>query len=1384
MPPALRPLYLPGDTLKRSDDLAFQNRTDRDLWDFAFRANSEAQIDKLGQGLAEPAPLPMPEISQPDPLPIVVSPRPEAQIPNPQPRGAPAAMPSASEGDPSRTSQTAPPSGIPDAQPPTEGGAGVATPAAMPQVSARAPNLGSGTRGQKQARIYEVARASGLDDEGARVLVAVTETEGGLEGAIGDQGRSRGPFQFYEGGQMPGFRAWLGQQGVQGDPNTLVHDVDLATRYAASGYLGRAIAAGRAAGLRGADLATYVQEHGQVSVDPWKTGQNYQRLFGGSGAPAPNASGPPLAGPPPSPPAVSAPTSPQAAGGSDLVTIQHVDDLSKRQTVPRSQVPDWLRDVYPGSGPLWRVVDSPQAQMSALDETRASTGGGQGVMMRAQSGTGVPMPGSVDEQATGGVPGLGEGDRSDVPPSIPYPLRYPVDYRERGEQPYDATDDEGLDRTNDPLMEEPGQPGRMEGLPERGQVQLYRQPLSAQPELPTDDRYDPDAGPRETGYTLPGSQPSAVAPTGPSSAISARQADGASSQASAEEEAGYQSQQPLPIQIGQGGPAPEGAQYTEVATRPRQAPQLADTGERFLDQSLPSPPGWQAIVDSAGQVVDWVRERAQATSDYLNERPYAGVPTVQGFPGEPDYQSAVTRQETAQRRADERAQLPVGERLQRDLGAAADLFTGPPSPEMAEAGSQLRESVRGVGEPIIRPVEQAIGSAAGTAEQALGAPPGSVRQAAEDVSNVFPAGPALGVVRRGAGASDPMSVVAQRVAKFVKGDQDEADRLVGEFKRLMDSSAAPSDFAAFWRGVEENQKIKPSEVFSLFRRFNMLSGPRTFEVNGLSGALNLGYEVLSSSAGQAARGRIPEAAAEAAAPLKAAGRAFGNLIETMQHGVTTEQAMRGDIPSTLSSRTDNPAAKGALTVMEIPDRLNAAVDQFFRTMTEDWAATRLAHEQARKVGLTPRSPKWAETVVAKMDEIRADPAQFPQLKEMADRVTFAEEPGGLVKWLEDGKRKYPNIVGVIAPFIRTPANIASRAVDMSPLGPVRTAIEAGTGLGRGTKQLPERVRDNVLGVAGSVWAYNLAEQGVLTGAGPDDPEKLAMLRATGWQPYSVRLENPVSGKTEYWSYANFAPFSLMLSAGAAASEAQKYAKPGKTDPLSILADGAARTGKVVSNMTVLAGLGAIVKSIEDPDRYGGAWLSQTLQQLIPAGSFINTIGQATDPYIRRAERDTFANQVGGQLLSRIPPNPITPDRTDVPVAQDPLGRAVPNDMTGAGALNPFRPTPERPDPVLQPFIDAKVDIGRPRENLTIAGVSVPLTVEEQRRWNELRGQEIQKRMQTLVANGSLERMRPERRQERLEEIRDTAADQATDLLWRSIPFQERNRRRTEARKAN
>jgi hypothetical protein len=130
--------------------------------------------------------------------------------------------------------------------------------------------------------------------------------------------------------------------------------------------------------------------------------------------------------------------------------------------------------------------------------------------------------------------------------------------------------------------------------------------------------------------------------------------------------------------------------------------------------------------------------------------------------------------------------------------------------------------------------------------------------------------------------------------------------------------------------------------------------------------------------------------------------------------------------------------------------------------------------------------------------------------------------------------------------------------------------------------------------------------------------------------------------------------------------------------------------------------------------------------------------------------------------------PVSPigTRQDVPAARQPLGEMVPNNQTGLGALNPFRPTERRGDRVYQAFLDAGVDIGPPPR--TMAGkdamgrqVPITLTPSQQRQYQVAMGQEVRQRMGDLV--DALPAMPREDRQKRLQtvlrESREAAADQ-------------------------
>ena len=169
---------------------------------------------------------------------------------------------------------------------------GETRPASTASVTPTTVDLGQGKRaggptgkeGELLDRIGQIAKDSGLGDEGARVAQAIAVTEGGLSGAVGDLdgGGSYGPFQFYWQGQLANFAAANGVD-LKRAGELAISSPDEAARWALTNYLGQAIKRGMDQGLSGPELATFAQQYGQVSVSPERAGQNYQALFPAGG---------------------------------------------------------------------------------------------------------------------------------------------------------------------------------------------------------------------------------------------------------------------------------------------------------------------------------------------------------------------------------------------------------------------------------------------------------------------------------------------------------------------------------------------------------------------------------------------------------------------------------------------------------------------------------------------------------------------------------------------------------------------------------------------------------------------------------------------------------------------------------------------------------------------------------------------------------------------------------------------------------------------------------------------------------------------------------------------------------------------------------------------
>lgn len=135
---------------------------------------------------------------------------------------------------------------------------------------------GAGRAGLGQ--VHDLALQVFGNAEMARVATAIAKVEGGLTGAVGDNGQAFGPYQFHRQGVLAAYARDLGlpldKAGEFARQNPL-H----AAAWALRGYLGAAIRQGYALGLRGPALAEYAQRVGQRSRHTERAAEAYQQLY-------------------------------------------------------------------------------------------------------------------------------------------------------------------------------------------------------------------------------------------------------------------------------------------------------------------------------------------------------------------------------------------------------------------------------------------------------------------------------------------------------------------------------------------------------------------------------------------------------------------------------------------------------------------------------------------------------------------------------------------------------------------------------------------------------------------------------------------------------------------------------------------------------------------------------------------------------------------------------------------------------------------------------------------------------------------------------------------------------------------------------------------------
>jgi len=276
---------------------------------------------------------------------------------------------------------------------------------------------------------------------------------------------------------------------------------------------------------------------------------------------------------------------------------------------------------------------------------------------------------------------------------------------------------------------------------------------------------------------------------------------------------------------------------------------------------------------------------------------------------------------------------------------------------------------------------------------------------------------------------------------------------------------------------------------------------------------------------------------------------------------------------------------------------------------------------------------------------------------------------------------------LVMPFVRTPANLLSFALERTPLaipfkipGTNRLISTPGLkaeaeGLMDGMRSSDPIVRAQTYGkfttMAGMVglW-YQIAQDNAefITGGGPRDEKKKAALMATGWRPYSIKIDDT------YYSYQRLDPIASILGIAADVVETGKASERGfgesNLEHMTIAL--ITSLSRNAANKSYLAGVQLWANALEDPERFGERLGRNYASSFVP-----NVISQMAD-YDTQAMREV--RSIGDAILRKFPNG-----RDQLDPRRNLLGEEILVEAGGIPVLSAFNPiakSTDKKDPVM------------------------------------------------------------------------------------------------------
>jgi len=616
----------------------------------------------------------------------------------------------------------------------------------------------------------------------------------------------------------------------------------------------------------------------------------------------------------------------------------------------------------------------------------------------------------------------------------------------------------------------------------------------------------------------------------------------------------------------------------------------------------------------------------------------------------------------------------------------------------------------------------------------------------EQVSGITAeAGRALRAFRDLEGAKE-----AKALGDFLKDTTGKTLHQLREEAQLGLSLDTPQKLSKF---IHESRKATKMDMVVEAWISGLLSGPKTFMVNNLSNMITTLYSVPETAVAGVV-GKVL-GSTEGVALSEAKARAFGivqsskEAVRVAWEALKNEDVLEDTAKLEYKRMRAIPNAKVTIGGKEfevggkqirLPMRLLGASDAFFKTIARRSELNAMAYRTAEAEKLTGRD------FAARVHELMASPPadMLDKAEQYAKYQTFNKDLGATGQSVQRLVNSHPAMKFVV-PFIRTPTNIVKYAGERTPFGLFSREVRDNIAGKNGQVARDTQIARVTLGTAIGVATASLVAQGLITGGGPSESNKRALLQSSGWQPYSIKIgEN-------YYAYNRIDPFGMIMGVTADMVEVGQ-----KIDEVSVNKVAALVTGSIVKNITSktwLRGPSELIEAIDDWDRYGENYIKGLVGTVIPTGAA--QIAQAQDPYLREARSiiDNLKARTPGLSQSLMPKRDIWGE----PIARD--------GGLGPDIISPIYESRIKDDPVTKKLISVGVYPSKVERKIN----GVELTDEQYDEYAEKSGKMLRMRLEPIIRSGAIDSLPKVKQAEILKRTTEQTRDMVRDLMMMKHP---------------